>query len=106
MLLERQLWPEAFSRQRGGYLERRRIPVADAWALARTSDAIRDEGLTGPDTADRCSEAWPGRPAAHPKHCRDAPGLVPYDAHDGAADLSLFVVHTYSAHDDARVTVR
>jgi len=30
MLLERQLRPEAFSRRRGGYLDRRRTPPADA----------------------------------------------------------------------------
>jgi hypothetical protein len=47
------------------------------------------------ETARRTSQTLP-----------DAPGLIPYDAHDGAADLSLFVVHTYSAHDDARVAVR
>jgi hypothetical protein len=51
MLLERQLRPEAFSRRRGGHLDRRRTPAADAWALERTSDAIRFEGLTGPDAA-------------------------------------------------------
>jgi hypothetical protein len=28
------------------------------------------------------------------------------DAHDVAAELSLFVVHNYAAHDDARVAVR
>jgi hypothetical protein len=28
------------------------------------------------------------------------------DAHDVAAELSLFVVHNYAAHDDARVGVR
>jgi hypothetical protein len=36
--------PEAFSRRRGDYLDRRRTPGADASALERTSDAIRDEG--------------------------------------------------------------
>jgi hypothetical protein len=30
MQLERQLRPEAYGRRRGGYLDRRRIPVADA----------------------------------------------------------------------------
>jgi hypothetical protein len=30
MLLERQLWPEAFSRRRGGYLDRRPTPPAHA----------------------------------------------------------------------------
>jgi hypothetical protein len=30
MLLERQLRPEAFGRRRGGYLDRRRTPAADA----------------------------------------------------------------------------
>jgi hypothetical protein len=30
MQLERQLRPEAYSRRRGGYLDRRRIPAADA----------------------------------------------------------------------------
>jgi hypothetical protein len=39
------------------------------------------------------------------KHCRDAPGLIPYDAHDVAAELSLFIVHNYAAHDDARIAV-
>jgi hypothetical protein len=28
--LERQLWPEAYGRRRGGYLDRRRNPTADA----------------------------------------------------------------------------
>ena len=28
------------------------------------------------------------------------------DAHDVAAELSLFVVHTYAAHDDARIGLR
>jgi hypothetical protein len=36
--------PEAFSRRRGDYLDRRGTPGADASALERTSDAIRDEG--------------------------------------------------------------
>ena len=30
MQLERQLRPEAYQRRRGGYLDRRRIPAADA----------------------------------------------------------------------------
>jgi hypothetical protein len=30
MLLERQLRPEAYGRRRGGYLDRRRTPAADA----------------------------------------------------------------------------
>jgi hypothetical protein len=30
MQLERQLRPEAYGRRRGGYLDRRRIPAADA----------------------------------------------------------------------------
>ena len=30
MQLERQLRPEAYRRRRGGYLDRRRIPAADA----------------------------------------------------------------------------
>jgi hypothetical protein len=30
MQLERQLRPEAYGRHRGGYLDRRRIPAADA----------------------------------------------------------------------------
>jgi hypothetical protein len=30
MQLERQLRPEVYSRRRGGYLDRRRIPAADA----------------------------------------------------------------------------
>jgi hypothetical protein len=30
MLLERQLRPNAFGRRRGGYLDRRRTPAADA----------------------------------------------------------------------------
>jgi hypothetical protein len=30
MQLERQLWPEAYGRRRGGYLDRRRTPAADA----------------------------------------------------------------------------
>ena len=32
MQLERQLRPEAYRRRRGGYLDRRRIPAADAQA--------------------------------------------------------------------------
>jgi hypothetical protein len=28
--LERQLWPETYGRRRGGYLDRRRTPAADA----------------------------------------------------------------------------
>jgi hypothetical protein len=39
MQLVRQLRPEAYSRRRGGYLDRRRIPAADAWS-------IRDSVLT------------------------------------------------------------
>jgi hypothetical protein len=31
--------------------------------------------------------------------------LIPYDAHEVAVELSLFVVHNYAAHDDARVAV-
>jgi hypothetical protein len=46
------------------------------------------------------------RHAAHPKHCRDAPGLIPYAAHEVAAELSRLVVHTYVAYDDAGVAVR
>jgi hypothetical protein len=30
MLLERQLRPERFGRRRGGYLDRRQIPAAEA----------------------------------------------------------------------------
>ena len=30
MQLERQLRPEAYGRRRGGYLNRRRVPAADA----------------------------------------------------------------------------
>ena len=77
MLLGRQLRPEAFSRRRGGYLDRRRTPAADAWALERTSDAIRFEALLALTPPNSCSEAWPRRHAAHPKPCRDAPGLIP-----------------------------
>ena len=33
--LERQLRPEAYGRRRGGYLDRRRTPAADAEALRR-----------------------------------------------------------------------
>jgi hypothetical protein len=32
MLLERQLWPEAFSRRRGGYLDRR--PDLGGWCFS------------------------------------------------------------------------
>lgn len=43
-------------------------------------------------------------------HIRNTAGTLlassPYDAHDVAAELSLFVVHIYAAHDDARVAVR
>jgi hypothetical protein len=46
------------------------------------------------------------RHSAHPKHCRDAPGLIPYAAHEVAAELSRLVVHTYVAYDDAGVAVR
>jgi hypothetical protein len=62
--------------------------------------------VTGPDAAYSCSEAWLRRHAAHPKHCRDAPGLIPYAAHEVAAELSRLVVHTYVAYDDAGVGVR
>jgi hypothetical protein len=30
MQLERQLWPEAYGRRRGGYLDRRHTPAAEA----------------------------------------------------------------------------
>jgi hypothetical protein len=30
MQLERQLWPEAYARRRGGYLDRRQTPAAEA----------------------------------------------------------------------------
>jgi hypothetical protein len=46
------------------------------------------------------------RHAAHPKHCRDAPGLIPYAAYEVAAELSRLIVHTYVAYDDAGVAVR
>jgi hypothetical protein len=42
-------------------------------------------------------------------HIRNTAGMLlthPYAAPDVAAELSLFVVHTYPAHDDARVGVR
>jgi hypothetical protein len=46
------------------------------------------------------------RHAAHPKHCRDAPGLIPLCCSRRAAELSRLVVHTYVAYDDAGVAVR
>jgi hypothetical protein len=34
------------------------------------------------------------------------PRLIPYAAHEVAAELSRLVVHTYVAYDDAGVAVR
>jgi hypothetical protein len=41
MLLERQLRPEAFGRRRGGYIDRRRIPAAEAEPTRRASSVRR-----------------------------------------------------------------
>ena len=41
----------------------------------------------------------------HERLCR-VPGLIPYAAHEVAAELSRLVVHTYVAYDDAGVAVR
>jgi hypothetical protein len=79
------------------------VPSAlDPGTVARTSlrrDA-RAARVPKRDPLTLVSEAWPRRHAAHPKHCRDAPGLIPYAAHDVTAELSLFVVHNYATHDD------
>jgi hypothetical protein len=39
MQLERQLRPEAYGRRRGGYLDRRQTPAADAEPIRRTPRA-------------------------------------------------------------------